>query len=117
MTIEMSAKNRCLGLLAAMLFSGAASAIEVPATPDARNCKADYPRAAIANEEQGTVSMSVLVSSGGVVKDSRINKSSGYRVLDNAALRKLAACKFAPGTKDGSPADTWTRVDYAWKLD
>lgn len=116
MSIKISAK-RSLGLVAALLVSGAASAIEVPATPDARNCKAEYPRTALVNEEQGTVSMSVLVSAGGEVKDSRINKSSGSKVLDTAALRKLAACKFAPGSKDGAPADTWTRVDYAWKID
>jgi protein TonB len=109
--------NRCLALATAVLVSTAASAIEVPAPPDARNCKADYPRAAIVNEEQGTVSMSLLVSASGDVKDSRLNKSSGYKSLDNAALRKMAACKFAPGTKDGAPADTWTRVDYAWKID
>lgn len=117
MSIKVSANKRYLGLVAALLVSGAAAAVEVPATPDTRNCKADYPRAALANEEQGTVSMALLVSAGGEVKDSRISKSSGYRSLDNAALRKLAACKFAPGSKDGAPADTWTRVDYAWKID
>lgn len=117
MSNKISANTRFLGLVAALLVSGAASAVEVPATPDSRNCKADYPRTALANEEQGTVSMSLLVSAGGEVKDSRINKSSGSRVLDTAALRKLAACKFAPGSKDGAPADTWTRVDYAWKID
>jgi periplasmic protein TonB len=116
MHTKLSAKH-CLGLVAAVLVSTAASAIEVPATPDERNCKADYPRSAIVNEEQGTVSMTLLVSANGEVKDSRLNKSSGYKTLDNAALRKLAACKFAPGTKDGAPADTWTRVDYAWKID
>ena len=117
MSTKMSANKRFLGLVAALLVSGAASAVEVPATPDERNCKADYPRAALVNEEQGTVSMSLLVSANGKVKDSRINKSSGYKSLDNAALRKLAACTFAPGSKDGAPADTWTRVDYAWKID
>jgi protein TonB len=32
-------------------------------------------------------------------------------------MKGLAACKFKPGTKDGAPAQTWTKVDYAWKLD
>ena len=116
MSKKMSVANRCLGLFAALLFTGAASAVEVPATPDARNCKADYPRAALQNDEEGTVSMSFLVSSGGEVKDARINRSSGYKTLDKAAVKRLTACKFTPGTKDGAPADTWTRVDYAWQL-
>lgn len=113
----MNNSIKSIVLAAAVLVSTAASAVEVPATPDERNCKADYPRSSIVNEEQGTVSMSLLVSANGQVKDSRLNKSSGYKTLDAAAMRKLAACKFAPGTKDGAPADTWTRVDYAWKID
>jgi protein TonB len=117
MSVKMSANARCLGLVAALLFTGAASAVEVPATPDARNCKADYPRAALQNDEEGTVSMSFLVSSGGEVKDAKINRSSGYKTLDKAAVKRLTACKFTPGTKDGAPADTWTRVDYAWQLE
>ncbi|WP_338767924.1 energy transducer TonB [Massilia sp. METH4] len=116
MITKLSAKH-CLTLVATVLVSTSACAIEVPATPDTRNCKAEYPRSSIANEEQGTVSMSLLVSANGEVKDSRLNKSSGYRTLDSAAMRKMAACRFAPGTKDGAPADTWTRVDYAWKID
>ena len=38
MSVKMPANARCLGLVAALLFTGAASAVEVPATPDARNC-------------------------------------------------------------------------------
>jgi protein TonB len=51
------------------------------------------------------------------VADSKLEKSSGFKGLDKAALKGLAACKFKPGTKDGAPAQTWAKVDYAWKLD
>jgi protein TonB len=51
------------------------------------------------------------------VADSKLEKSSGFKGLDKAALKGLSACKFKPGTKDGAPAQTWTKVDYAWKLD
>ncbi|TWI65442.1 protein TonB [Pseudoduganella lurida] len=106
-----------LWLVAAILVAGTASAAEVPASFDAKNCKAEYPKASLMNEEQGTVSMSFLVSTGGEVKDSKVEKSSGFKNLDKAAIKSLSACKFKPGTKDGAPAETWTKVDYAWKLD
>lgn len=111
------ALNKASFLLAALVFAGAASAKDVPAAPDVENCKASYPRAAIADEEEGKVSVSLLVSSAGDVKETRIDKSSGFRTLDKAAIKKLTNCKFTPGTKNGSPADTWAKVDYAWKLD
>jgi protein TonB len=113
----MSANKRWMGVMAAVLFAGAASAAEVPASFDSKNCKADYPKASLMNEEQGTVSMSFLVSSGGDVKDSKLDKSSGFKNLDKAAIKSLSACKFKPGSKDGAPAETWAKVDYAWKLD
>ena len=106
--------------LAALLFygmSGAVVAAEVPASFDAKNCKADYPKASLMNEEQGTVSMSFLVNADGSVAESKLDKTSGFKNLDKAAMKSISACKFKPGTKDGAPAQTWTKVDYAWKLD
>jgi protein TonB len=99
------------------LSAPAAFAAEVPASFDAKNCKAEYPKASLMNEEQGTVSMSFLVSAGGDVKESKVDKSSGFKNLDKAAVKAISACKFKPGTKDGAAAETWTKVDYAWKLD
>ncbi|MYM32051.1 TonB family protein [Duganella sp. CY15W] len=111
--------KRWMSVIAAVLVSGApaAFAAEVPASFDAKNCKAEYPKASLMNEEQGTVSMSFLVKSDGTVADSKVEKSSGFKNLDKAAIKALSACKFKPGTKDGAPAETWTKVDYAWKLD
>ncbi|NML63343.1 energy transducer TonB [Massilia sp. RP-1-19] len=116
----MSTNKRCLRLIAALALSGvgyAVAAAEVPASFDPKNCKAEYPKASLMNEEQGTVSMSFLVNADGSVADSKLDKTSGFKNLDKAAMKSLAACKFKPGTKDGAPAQTWTKVDYAWKLD
>jgi protein TonB len=98
-------------------ITGAVVAAEVPASFDPKNCKAEYPKASLMNEEQGTVSMSFLVSADGAVVESKLDKTSGYKNLDKAAMKSISACKFKPGTKDGAPAQTWTKVDYAWKLD
>ncbi|MBA5605207.1 energy transducer TonB [Duganella sp. FT3S] len=106
-------------IIAAILLSGASAAAfagEVPATFDAKNCRAEYPRASLMNEEQGNVSMAFLVAADGTVVDSKVEKSSGYKNLDKAAIKAISACKFKPGTKDGAVAQTWTTVDYDWKL-
>ena len=113
----MSTCTRYLSVLAGLVVAGAAVGTEVPASFDPSKCKAEYPKASLMNEEQGTVSMSFLVNADGSVADSKLEKTSGFKNLDKAALKSLAVCKFKPGTKDGAPAQTWTKVDYAWKLD
>jgi protein TonB len=109
---------RYLSVIAALVVAGGAvAAAEVPASFDASKCKAEYPKASLMNEEQGTVSMSFLVNADGTVAESKLEKTSGFKNLDKAAIKSISACKFKPGTKDGAPAQTWTKVDYAWKLD
>ena len=116
----MSTNKRSLSVLAALILSGATGAVvaaEVPAVFDAKSCKTEYPKSSLMNEEQGTVSMSFLVAADGAVTEAKLEKTSGFKNLDKAAIKSISACKFKPGTKDGAPAPTWTKVDYAWKLD
>ena len=110
-------KTNFIAALALSSIAGLAIAAEVPASFDPKNCKVDYPKASLMNEEQGTTSMSFLVAPDGAVVDSKLEKTSGFKALDKAAIKSISACKFKPGTKDGAPAQTWTKVDYAWKLD
>jgi len=110
-------KFNFIAALALSSIAGLAIAAEVPASFDPKNCKVDYPKASLMNEEQGTTSMSFLVGADGSVSESKLDKSSGFKGLDKAAIKTLSACKFKPGSKDGAPAQTWTKVDYAWKLD
>lgn len=112
--------NRTLSVVAALWIFGASApafAAEIQAVFDAKNCKAEYPKASLMNEEQGLVAMSFLVAADGSVVDSKIEKSSGFKNLDKAAIKAISACKFKPGSKGGRPDQTWTKVDYAWKLD
>lgn len=106
-----------LSLIAALsLLSASSFAGEVAASLDINKCKADYPKTALMNEEQGVVSAAFLVGPDGSVADSKLEKSSGSKTLDKATLKALSACKFKPGTKDGVAAQTWAKVDYVWKL-
>ena len=89
----------------------------VKAVVDFSTCdKPDYPRNSLRNEEQGTVRIQFLIGLDGRVADSKIEKSSGFRALDAAAKNALSLCKFKPGSVDGKPQQSWTAVDYVWKL-
>jgi protein TonB len=110
--------NRLISVTAVLLsvLSSTVFASEVPAVYDAKNCKAEYPKASLMNEEEGAVAMAFLISADGAVIDAKIEKTSGFKTLDKAAIKSLSACHFKPGTKDGAPAQTWTKVEYVWKL-
>lgn len=103
--------------IAALALAGMAAAAETPPVFDAKNCKVEYPKASLLNEEQGLVSMSFLVGPDGSVVESKVEKSSGFKSLDKAAIKSISGCKFKPGTKDGAPYQTWVKLDYNWKLD
>lgn len=77
----------------------------------------DYPARSLRNEETGTTTLAFLVGLDGKVVDSRIEKSSGFKDLDNAARAGLSKCKFKPATVDGKPEQTWSKLQYVWKLD
>jgi protein TonB len=79
--------------------------------------KPEYPRNSQRNEEQGTVTLQFLIGVDGGVKDAKIEKSSGFRELDKAALRGLSQCKFKPALVEGRPTETWSNVQYVWKLE
>ncbi len=114
-----SMKSAFKTFAAALMFAAVGStavAAEIPAVFDAKSCKAEYPKAALMNEEQGTVSMKFLVSAEGRVLESKLDKTSGFKNLDKAAMTAIQACKFKPGSKDGKPDSTWTKVDYNWTL-
>ena len=113
-------KNLSAKLFVALTLTTAAAssfAAETPASFDPKKCAIEYPKASLMNEEQGTTTASFLVNPDGTVATSKIDKSSGFKNLDRALVKGLTSCKFKPGTKDGAPAATWTKVDYAWKLD
>ncbi|MRW87564.1 TonB family protein [Pseudoduganella sp. FT26W] len=87
------------------------------AVVDAQACaKPDYPKNALRNGDTGTVMLAFLIGTDGKVADSRIEKSSGFRDLDRAAQAGLSLCKFKPGTVDGAPQQSWTRMQYVWSL-
>jgi protein TonB len=85
---------------------------------DANGCaKPDYPVRAARNGETGTVTLALLVGTDGRVAGSRIQKSSGSRELDKAAVSALSMCKFKPATNGGVAEQAWGQIAYVWTLD
>ena len=58
--------------------------------------KPKYPPAARRAGQQGTVTLSFTIGSSGTVISARIAKSSGYTLLDNAALSTIRSWRFKP---------------------
>jgi protein TonB len=103
--------------------ASAASARPAPpsrtaATVSAANCeKPDYPSASRRMEEEGTVSLRFLVGVDGKVIQSEVEKSSGFKRLDEAARAGLSKCRFQPATVDGKPEQAWASMKYTWRLE
>ncbi len=79
--------------------------------------KPEYPSASRRMEEEGTVHLRFLVGVDGKVLQAEIEKSSGYKRLDEAARAGLARCQFRPATLDGKPEQSWASMRYTWRLE
>ena len=93
-------------------------AVRTAAVVNAAQCeKPEYPSASRRLEEEGTVYLRFLVGVDGKVMQSEVEKSSGYRRLDEAARAGLAKCQFRPATVDGKPEQAWASMRYTWRLE
>ena len=96
----------------------AAAPVVTAAVISASSCeKPEYPSASKRLEEEGTVTLRFLVGADGKVIESAVEKSSGFRRLDEAARAGLSKCQFKPGTIDGKPQQTWASMKYTWRLE
>ena len=92
--------------------------VHTAASTSARSgCSApQYPADSQENGESGAVTLGLLIGVDGKVVDSKIEKSSGFKSLDRAAQKALVLCTFKPATTDGKPEQSWTKMQYVWKL-
>jgi TonB family protein len=111
-------KRILLLLLLCLLGWGSAFAQDVTPSINASSCeKPDYPVASKRLTEEGTVHLRFLVGVDGKVVESAIEKSSGFRRLDEAAIQGLSKCAFKPRTKDGVAVESWASMKYTWRLE
>ena len=92
--------------------------VRTPPVVDAKACeKPEYPPASLRAEETGIVLLAFLIDVNGTVVESKVERSTGHRRLDEAARKALSLCKFKPATVDGKPERAWAKIEYQWKID
>jgi TonB family protein len=82
----------------------------------ASDVELDYPIAAQLEKIEGEVQVTVYVSEEGKAEEVKLEKSSGHKILDDAALEFSKTIKFIPGMLDRNPISSWTRLVLRYKL-
>ncbi len=71
--------------------------------PDAANRPPEYPEAARRRRQSGTVLLHIAIESDGSVSQVEVSRSSGFDLLDHAALEAAVSWHFSPTLEDGVP--------------
>jgi protein TonB len=89
-----------------------------PEVLDFSTCvKPDYPKSSLRNEETGTVTLRFVVAPTGRIVAAKVERSSGFRNLDLAALNGMSRCLFRPASIDNKPVQDSALMQYVWTLD
>lgn len=106
--------------LAAIAVAAPASAPPAPvpdASPRYRSApRPDYPAASREDEEEGVVTVRVLVSETGEPLRVELERSSGHRRLDAAALSGVMRWSFHPATREARAVEAWMQVPVRFVL-
>lgn len=76
-----------------------------------------YPEAARQSGEQGTVVLRVRVGRDGAASRVVVEKSSGSRHLDAAALQAVRAWRFTPARRGADAVESWMLVPIVFRLE
>ena len=88
-----------------------------PKSPGKGLSQPEYPPTSRRLNQEGTVTLLIYVLADGKVGDVKIEKSSGFPKLDEAAAAHAKrAWRFVPGTENGQPAAAWGRFAVTFKL-
>lgn len=83
-----------------------------------RRFQPEYPPTSRRLGEEGSVILQVLVGADGKVQDAKVQKTSGFPRLDEAAIKHaLRAWRFTPGTEDGKPVTVWHSIKVTFKIE
>jgi len=96
----------------------AAGPARTAAVVDFNTCsKPEYPKSSLRNEETGVSTILFKIAADGSVQGASIQKSSGFRDLDKAAMAALSKCRFKAATENGQAVESSQPVQYVWTLD
>jgi protein TonB len=85
--------------------------------PRRPNDKPDYPASERRAGHEGVVTLQLYVSETGKVAEAKVQTSSGFPALDDAAVKQaLRSWRFTPGTKGGKPEPMWFAIQVRFSL-
>lgn len=110
-----------LGLAAACIaqtpLEQAPVAPVIPAVANFNSCaKPVWPKQSLRDRNRGTVTLAFKISADGKAEQSKLLKSSGFPLLDEAALQGITTCRFKPATQADTPIPAWMQMQYVWTL-
>ncbi len=76
----------------------------------------DYPEEAIKKNIHGDVFLKILVDTNGDVSAVKLEKSSGYDVLDTATINYTKRLKFLPAQYNNTAQAVWTSMHVIFNL-
>jgi TonB family protein len=76
----------------------------------------EYPMAAIEKGSEGTVVLNLLILKNGVVGEVKTEASSGYPVLDQAAIQASKIWRFEPAKRGAEAIEVWFKVPIRFQL-
>lgn len=79
--------------------------------------KPSFPTISRRMEEEGSVTLNIFVNVDGNVSKINIEKSSGFKRLDEAARNETMRWRFKPATLDGKPVEHSFMKTFNFKLD
>lgn len=79
-------------------------------------CKVSYPAESRRKEQQGRVEMRALVDLSGRVAQLELARSSGFPLLDQAALSYAKCLRYEPGRAGEQPSVMWTVIPVRFAL-
>jgi protein TonB len=83
----------------------------------ARITQPEYPPSSRRAGEEGTVTLQVYVLESGKAGEVKVQKSSGFPKLDEAAVREVQRTwRFVPGKEDGKPVAMWHTFNVTFRL-
>ncbi len=105
-----------LGLLLATGLSGCYLGGNRPPRLIKKSIVVIYPPEARAKKIEGRVEVSILVDETGRVKQAQIARTSGYPILDNAALQIAQLARFKPAKVHGKKRAVWVVWPLVFKI-
>jgi len=81
-----------------------------------RNISPPYPLLARKRGYQGTVLLEVLVSKDGKAASIQLSRSSGYKILDRAAIKGVRGWLFYPAKRGDELFEMWVKIPIRFTL-